>query len=102
MRNPPQNHGTQLGTDEIPKELFEQMTNRQTATNEFLRQFWMSMHPPPASKGALVLTPAQRTAKIAKMIVYLSKTHEQVEALVHPRYGLDSVMAQTVCVLLCC
>lgn len=59
------------------------MTTCQTAANEFLRQFWSSMYPPVAEQQVLApATPAQKAAKAAKMIGYLGKTHEKVNALV--------------------
>ncbi|KAI0744064.1 hypothetical protein C8Q80DRAFT_1326480 [Daedaleopsis nitida] len=68
---------------DIPESLFRQMTTCQTAANEFLRQFWLAIYPPANESQALsVATPAQKAAKAAKMISYLSKTHEKVEALV--------------------
>ncbi|TBU56387.1 hypothetical protein BD310DRAFT_882716 [Dichomitus squalens] len=68
---------------DIPEALFRQMTTCQTAANEFLRQFWLAIYPPANEFQQLsVATPAQKTAKALKMIAYLSKTHEKVEALV--------------------
>ncbi|KAJ7859719.1 hypothetical protein B0H13DRAFT_1126163 [Mycena leptocephala] len=78
--------------NDIPDALFRQMTICQTATNEFLRQFWSSMYPPAAEVQVVaVATPAQRTAKAAKMIGYLSKTQEKVDALVYmgPQHNVD-------------
>ncbi|KIM91917.1 hypothetical protein PILCRDRAFT_57232 [Piloderma croceum F 1598] len=69
--------------NDIPPELFSQMTTCQTAANEFLRQFWLSMYPPAADHQVLApATPAQKAAKAAKMIGYLGKTHEKVDALI--------------------
>ncbi|KAH8828569.1 hypothetical protein DL96DRAFT_1603756 [Flagelloscypha sp. PMI_526] len=78
--------------------LFQQMTSCQAATNEFLRQFWTSTHPPPIDEAMLhVPTQAQRTAKIAKMVVYLSNTHEKVESLVQiaSKYSTDGAKVRT-------
>lgn len=59
------------------------MTTCQTAANEFLRQFWSCMYPPAADHQVLApATPAQKAAKAAKMIGYLGKTHEKVDALI--------------------
>ena len=59
------------------------MTTCQTAANEFLRQFWLAIYPPANESQQLsVATPAQKAAKASKMIGYLKKTHEKVEALV--------------------
>jgi len=69
--------------NDIPEALFRQMTTCQTAANEFLRQFWLSMYPQPNDlQPVAAATPAQRTAKAEKMIGYLSKTKEKVDALV--------------------
>jgi len=69
--------------NELPDGLFRQMTTCQTAANEFLRQFWTAIYPPPMELQTLaVSTAAQRAAKAAKMIGYISKTHEKVKALV--------------------
>ncbi|KAL0956420.1 hypothetical protein HGRIS_002568 [Hohenbuehelia grisea] len=69
--------------NDIPVGLFTQMTTCQTAANEFLRQFWLSMYPQPNDvQTVVVATPAQRAAKAEKMIGYLSKTKEKVDALV--------------------
>ncbi|KAJ6594100.1 hypothetical protein B0H19DRAFT_1093796 [Mycena capillaripes] len=78
--------------NDIPDALFRQMTSCQTATNEFLRQFWSSMYPPAAEVQVVAIaTPAQRAAKAAKMIGYLSKTQEKVDALVYmgPQHQVD-------------
>ncbi len=69
--------------DDIPEALFRQMTTCQTAANEFLRQFWLAIYPPAnESQQLAVATPAQKAVKASKMISYLGKTHEKVEALV--------------------
>jgi transcription initiation factor TFIIH subunit 1 len=69
--------------DEIPEGLYGQMTTCQMAANEFLRQFWMSICPPPPETQTLAVTsPAQRATKAAKMAGYLAKTHEKVDALI--------------------
>ncbi|KAJ7091198.1 hypothetical protein C8R44DRAFT_844319 [Mycena epipterygia] len=78
--------------NDIPEALFRQMTICQTATNEFMRQFWSSMYPPaPELQVAAVATPAQRATKAAKMIGYLAKTQEKVDALVYmgPQHNVD-------------
>ena len=75
------------------------MTTCQTAANEFLRQFWQAIYPPPNESQALsVATPVQKAAKAAKMAGYLSKTHEKVEALVAAARmeGVDPARIQVV------
>ncbi|KAF9469932.1 hypothetical protein BDZ94DRAFT_1243580 [Collybia nuda] len=84
--------------NDIPDGLFRQMTTCQTAANEFLRQFWSSMYPPPMElHTTMIATPAQRTAKAAKMIGYISKTHEKVNALVQmaQQHGVDPARVET-------
>ncbi|KAG2150920.1 hypothetical protein DEU56DRAFT_779121 [Suillus clintonianus] len=66
---------------DFPPTLFRQLTTCQTAANEFLRQFWTSLYPPPTTTSSTA-TPSQNAAKASKMAAYLSKTHEKVEALV--------------------
>ncbi|KAI0745821.1 hypothetical protein C8Q76DRAFT_606536 [Earliella scabrosa] len=82
---------------DIPETLFRQMTTCQTAANEFLRQFWLAIYPPANESQALsVATPAQKAAKAAKMIAYLGKTQEKVEALVGVAHqeGVDPARVQ--------
>ena len=88
--------------DDIPEPLFRQMTTCQTAANEFLRQFWSSIYPPPAElQTVAVATPAQKATKAAKMIGYISKTHEKVDALVRTaqREGIDPARIEIVSVV---
>ena len=79
------------------------MTTCQTAANEFLRQFWSATYPPPAEFQTVAVTsPAQRAAKAAKMIGYISKTHEKVQAIVQiaQQHGIDPLRVETVSVSL--
>ncbi|KAH9485121.1 General transcription and DNA repair factor IIH subunit tfb1 [Psilocybe cubensis] len=79
--------------NDIPDGLFRQMTSCQTAANEFLRQFWLATYPPAGElQTVAVATPQQRAAKQAKMIGYISKTPERVNALVQvaKQYGIDA------------
>lgn len=85
--------------DDIPDGLFRQMTTCQTAANEFLRQFWLAIYPPPSESQTLApATPAQKAAKAAKMVVYLAKTYEKVEALVRAAHqeGVDPARVKIV------
>jgi len=69
---------------DIPETLMRQMSTCQTAANEFLRQFWLSVYPPP-SQLSVPLTETvkiQRASKAAKVIGYLATTREKVTALV--------------------
>ncbi|KAF5351862.1 hypothetical protein D9756_007575 [Leucocoprinus leucothites] len=85
--------------NDIPDGLFRQMTTCQTAANEFLRQFWSATYPPPVDSQSVlsVATPAQRATKAAKMIGYLAKTPEKVEALVRmsQQHGIDGSKVET-------
>jgi len=77
---------------ELPESFFQQMTSCQTAANEFLRQFWSSVCPPPIDVPLLAAaTPAQRASKAAKMAGYLAKTYEKVDALIRaaPTEGIE-------------
>ncbi|KAI6110555.1 hypothetical protein EDD16DRAFT_1836413 [Pisolithus croceorrhizus] len=65
----------------LPAALFRQLTTCQTAANEFLRQFWGAMCPPPVDTP-FAPSLAQRSAKAAKMASYLAGTREKVDALV--------------------
>ncbi|TFK25165.1 hypothetical protein FA15DRAFT_687097 [Coprinopsis marcescibilis] len=89
--------------NDIPDGLFRQMTTCQTAANEFLRQFWSSALPPSVDISTInVATPAQRATKSAKMIGYLSKTQEKVNALIQvaQRQGLDPSRIETASTLM--
>ncbi|KAJ3567587.1 hypothetical protein NP233_g6270 [Leucocoprinus birnbaumii] len=85
--------------NDIPDGLFRQMTTCQTAANEFLRQFWSATYPPPVDSQSVLsaATPAQRATKAAKMIGYLVKTPEKVEALVRmaQQHGVDGSKVET-------
>jgi transcription initiation factor TFIIH subunit 1 len=74
------------------------MTTCQTAANEFLRQFWSATYPPPVDSILSIATPTQRAAKAAKMIGYLAKTSEKVEALVRmaQQHGVDGSRVEQV------
>jgi transcription initiation factor TFIIH subunit 1 len=79
------------------------MTTCQTAANEFLRQFWSCIYPPPTDAQTLSVTgPAQKAAKAAKMIGYLSKTQEKVDALLRVArlQGVDPASVESVSLLL--
>jgi len=84
--------------NDIPDGLFRQMTTCQTAANEFLRQYWSTIHPPLVDLPVVTLpTPAQRAAKATKMIAYLAKTREKVEPLVKiaQQHGVDPSRIET-------
>lgn len=88
-----------LTLDDIPESLFRQMTTCQTAANEFLRQFWSSVYPPSTELQTVGLaSPAQKATKAAKMISYITKTQEKVEALIQTarNEGVDTVPIETV------
>jgi len=56
------------------------------------------MYPPVAEQVLASATPAQKAAKAAKMIGYLSKTHEKVDALVRTAHveGVETARVETV------
>jgi transcription initiation factor TFIIH subunit 1 len=75
------------------------MTTCQTAANEFLRQFWSSIYPSAHDQQvASTATPTQRAAKAAKMISYLEKMPEKVEAILQTAVadGAEGKVIQTV------
>ncbi|KAI6157476.1 hypothetical protein BKA82DRAFT_1000520 [Pisolithus tinctorius] len=72
---------TKTKKNSLPPALFRQLTTCQTAANEFLRQFWGATCPPPTDTP-FAPSPAQRSAKAAKMASYLAGTREKVDALV--------------------
>ena len=86
--------------DDIPESLYRQMCTSQTAANEFLRQYWSAIYPPPSDLPTVASsTPAQRNAKAAKMVGYLSKTPEKVEAIIREAraQGVDAAKIEVVC-----
>ncbi|PPQ99447.1 hypothetical protein CVT24_005254 [Panaeolus cyanescens] len=69
--------------NDIPPGVFKDMIACQTATDEFLRQFWSAVYPPLGDlQVASQATPAQRAAKAARMIGYISATPEKVQKLI--------------------
>jgi transcription initiation factor TFIIH subunit 1 len=74
------------------------MTTAQTAANEFLRQFWLSIYPSPGDPPVGgQQTPAQKAAKAARMATFLAKTPEKVDALVQAaqKEGIDYFKVET-------
>jgi len=73
----------QFASADLPEQLISQMSTCQTAANEFLRQFWVSMFPPMQDMRNPNFSKFsdQREAKAAKMISYLQSTREKVDAL---------------------
>ena len=73
---------TTFSAGELPEQLTTQMASCQTAANEFLRQFWLSLFPPQEFRSnASSRFAEQREAKTSKMIAFLQTTQEKVEAL---------------------
>jgi len=71
-----------LRKDEIPPYILQQITTCATATNEFLRQFWNTLRTPTQDVPTLgVLNAAQRAAKMDKMITYIARAPEKVDAI---------------------
>ena len=67
------------------------MRTCQTAANEFLRQFWSSIYPSANEHQLAPATPAQKNAKATRMVGYLVKTPQKVDAIVTAahRAGVD-------------
>jgi len=88
---------TRLRRHDIPEHLYQQMSTCQTAANEFLRQFWSAMYPSVEMQSNTISTPAQRTAKAAKMVGYLGKTPERVMSLVQAarEEGIDANIVES-------
>jgi len=87
-----------LRKDEIPPFILQQITTCATATNEFLRQFWSALYPSVQDAPTLgVLNATQRAAKINKMIDYIMRTHEKVDAikLTGQHAGVDLQVMET-------
>ncbi|KAI0342162.1 hypothetical protein BDW22DRAFT_1331177 [Trametopsis cervina] len=83
---------------DVPEGLFRQMRTCQTAANEFLRQFWLAIYPPPSDlQTASASTAAQKQDKAAKMIMYLERTPEKVDAIVISarKEGVEPARIQT-------
>ncbi|KAG8981540.1 RNA polymerase II transcription factor B subunit 1 [Tulasnella sp. JGI-2019a] len=77
---------------DFPDDILEEMTSLQTATSEFLRQFWSAVYPPPPEQGLLsVASPAQLAERAAKMAKYLARTQGKVSTLVQKgaQMGMD-------------
>lgn len=94
-------HCLGITTDDIPPYILQQITSCATATNEFLRQFWKALYPaPPQESGSTLstLTPAQREAKMIKMIGYIARTHEKVGAVIltAQHAGVELKVVETV------
>lgn len=83
------------------------MTTCQTAANEFLRQFWFAVYPPPSDAGlpagGAAAANAQKAAKAAKMAGYLVKTPEKIDALIRAaqKDGVDYTRVETVRLMPC-
>ncbi|KAL7415329.1 hypothetical protein BDY24DRAFT_382565 [Mrakia frigida] len=73
--------------DDIPPDILKQMISCHTATCEFLRQFWSAILPTPPGNVLNVSSPAEKSAKAAKMVGYLAGTGEKVEAVVGAARG---------------
>jgi len=73
---------SRLRRSDFPEALLLEMTGLQTATSEFLRQFWSAVHPPPPEQGVLsIATPTQLLDREEKMAGYLSQTEVKIEAI---------------------
>jgi hypothetical protein len=88
----------QICKADIPEEIFRQMRTCQTATNEFLRQFWSAVYPPIGETLGGPTTLTQKTAKATRMAGYLTKTPEKVAAILRAAEmpGVDRTRVQIV------
>ncbi|KAN0125315.1 hypothetical protein V8E53_015625 [Lactarius tabidus] len=86
----------QICKADIPEEIFRQMRTCQTATNEFLRQFWSAVYPPIGETLGGPTTLTQKTAKATRMAGYLTKTPEKVAAILRAAEmpGVDRTRVQ--------
>jgi transcription initiation factor TFIIH subunit 1 len=75
--------------DEFPQTLLQQMMTCETAATEFLRQFWLSVYPPPGAPPQTPAVVAQRAQRAAKMINFLARTPEKVDALIRAAQSED-------------
>jgi len=71
-----------LFADDIPSDILKQMISCHTATCEFLRQFWSAILPTPPGNVLNASTPAEKSAKAAKMVQYLSGTGAKMDGVV--------------------
>jgi len=92
------NNPNLYASDIIPENILRQLASCQTAANEFLRQYWLSVFPSPQDSAGLSSTAASRAAKASKMIMYLTTTHERVDAIVKDAVngGLDVIVLENV------
>ena len=84
---------------DFPEALLLEMTGLQTATSEFLRQFWSAVHPPPPEQGVLsIATPTQLSDREEKMASHLSQTEVKIEAILRTAstLGADPGKVQAV------
>ena len=92
------NNPNLYASDIIPENILRQLASCQTAANEFLRQYWLSVFPSPQDSAGLSSTPASRAAKASKMVMYLTTTHEKVDAIIKDSAsdGLDAIVLENV------
>jgi transcription initiation factor TFIIH subunit 1 len=87
---------------DFPEALLLEMTGLQTATSEFLRQFWSAVHPPPPEQGVLsIATPTQLLDREEKMAGYLSQTEIKIEAILRTASTLGADPGKVQAVSLC-
>lgn len=78
----------------------DEMTALQTATAEFLRQFWSAVFPPPPEQGLLsVASPEELATRADKMVKYLGKTRGKVGGLANKAsdIGMNPGRIEAVC-----
>lgn len=72
----------------LPQSTLNAMTACQSATMEYLRHYWAALSPDAAANARL--TPAQRAAKAQRMIGYLARTQQRVDAIIAEAKGVES------------
>lgn len=87
----------------FPSDLTKSISSFVTTSNEFLRQFWFAVLPPQSGdiSFAARMSPEEKAAKAQRMISYLSRTEERVQALAKQAAALgikeDKVRAVSCC-----
>jgi transcription initiation factor TFIIH subunit 1 len=66
---------------DVSAEFLKQMQSLEATANEYLRQFWSQIYPPP--EGAVRLSPEERGKKIGAMRDQLVRVQKQAPELVH-------------------
>ena len=89
--------GSKSGRGEVgqlPQATLNAMAACQSATMEYLRHFWTALSPDAAANARL--TAAQRAAKAQRMVGYLSRTQQRVDAVIADaaKKGVEAVRVE--------